>query len=152
MVEKAFNRPVVFVLPVLESYNRKRLIQKQVAFIIPGKQLFIPQLLIDLRDFRQPEQRHGEKFLPAAQCLLLFHLLKENTTGLNLKAIAEKIGYTQTTITRAARDLVEKNMINIEGTKEKKIVWQSDKKALWQKARPILQSPVKLERLLVRLW
>ncbi len=143
MVEKAFNRPVVFVLPFLESYNRKRLIQKQVAFIIPGKQLFIPQLLIDLREFRQSVQKHGEKLLPAAQCLLMFHLIKENIETLNLKTLAQKLGYTQTTITRAVRVLVENDIAKIEGKKEKWLILGQDKKALWQKALPLLQSPVK---------
>ena len=143
MVEKVFNRPVVFVLPFLESYNRKRLIQKQVAFIIPGKQLFIPQLLIDLKDFRQSVQKHGEKLLPAAQFLLLFHLIKENIEFINLKTLAEKLGYTQTTITRTVRVLVENDIAKVEGKKEKWLILGQDKKALWQKALPLLQSPVK---------
>ncbi|NOY59639.1 MAG: MarR family transcriptional regulator, partial [Calditrichaeota bacterium] len=143
IVEKAFNRPVVFVLPFLQSYNRKRLIQKQVAFIIPGKQLFIPQLLIDLREFRQSVQKHGEKLLPAAQCLLLFHLIKENIETLNLKTLAKKLDYTQTTISRAARVLVENDIAKVEGKKEKWLILGQDKEALWRKALPLLQSPVK---------
>lgn len=143
MVEKAFNRPVVFVLPFLESYNRKRLIQKQIAFVIPGKQLFIPQLLVDLREFRQSVRKHGEKLLPAAQCLLLFHLIKENVEPINLKTLAKKLGYTQTTITRAVRVLVGNNIANVEGKKEKWLIWGQNKKSLWRKALPLLQSPVK---------
>ncbi|WP_456409076.1 MarR family transcriptional regulator [Caldithrix abyssi] len=143
MLEKTFNCPVVFVLPNIESYNRKRLIQKQVAFVIPGKQLFIPQLLIDLRDFRQSAQQQWEKLLPAAQCLFLYHLLKEPIETNNLKEIAEKLHYTKMTVTRAAKNLQEKGIATIEGKKEKRIIFGGEKKELWKKALPFLQSPVK---------
>ena len=143
IVEKALNSPVVFILPFLEAYNRKRLIQKKVAFVVPGKQLFIPQLLIDLKEVRRPEQNHNGKLMPAAQCLLLFHLLKENIEPLNLKAVAEKLGYAQMTVTRAARMLEEKKLAVIEGARGKRIVFGQDKKALWQNALPLLQTPVK---------
>jgi len=143
MIEGIVNRPVVFILPSIEAYNRKRLIQKRVAFVIPGKQLFIPQLLIDLREFRQPAPQKKEKLLPAAQCLLFYHLLKENLEQFNLKTIAKKLGYTQMTVTRAVKVLEENNLAVIEGTKEKRIVFGQDKKALWQTALPLLQTPVK---------
>ncbi|NOX87542.1 MAG: MarR family transcriptional regulator [Calditrichaeota bacterium] len=143
IVEMAFNRPVVFILPAIESYNRKRLIQKQVAFVIPGKQLFIPQLLIDLREFQQTASKQREKFLPAAQCLFFYHLLKENLEPLNFKTIARKLGYTQMTVTRAAKVLERNGIATIKGTKEKYIVFGTDKKKLWEKALPLLQTPVK---------
>jgi len=143
IIEKALKLPVVFVLPFIESYNRKRLIQKQVAFVIPGKQLFIPQLLIDLKEFRQTIHKQQEKLLPAAQCLFLYHLLKENIKTYNLKAIAEKLHYAKMTITRAAKNLEEKDIATIEGKKEKRIIFGGDRKELWKKALPFLQSPVK---------
>ncbi|GBD92470.1 hypothetical protein BMS3Abin05_00042 [bacterium BMS3Abin05] len=143
MAEQAFNRPVVFVLPFIESFNRKRLIQKQVAFVVPDKQLFIPQLLIDLREFRQSALKRKEKLLPAAQCLLFYHILKENLQPFNLKTIAEILGYTQMTVTRAAKVLEKNNLGIIKGRKDKRFVFEQDKKTLWQKALPFLQNPVK---------
>ena len=144
VIENAFNKPVVLVLDAIEAYNRKRLIEKQIAFIIPGKQMFIPQFLIDLREFRYTAQKKKEKIQPAAQCLLLFHLLKENVEDVNLKTIAEKLNYTPMTITRAANELNEKALCRIEGRKEKKIVFERDKKAIWEKALPYLQNPVNI--------
>lgn len=143
IVENAFNRPVVLILEPIEAYNRKRLIEKQIAFIIPGKQMFIPQLLIDLKEFRYTAQKMNEKIQPAAQCLLLFHLLKENVEKMNFKKIAEKLNYTPMTITRVVNELADKNLCRIEGRKDKRVIFEVGRKALWDMALPYLQSPVK---------
>jgi len=144
LVEEALDCPVVFVLPFLQAYNRKRLIRKQVAFMVPGKQLFIPQLLIDLRDFRQTVPMKKERLTPAAQCLLLYHLLKEDAQFFSLKELARKLNYTQATITRAVGELVQKGLATKRiNHKTVQILFGEDKKALWQKAQPFLQNPVK---------
>jgi len=142
-IEKNFNVPVVLVLEPMEAYNRKRLIEKQVAFIIPGKQMFIPQLLIDLKEFRNAKKKKKDTLQPASQCLLFYHLLKENVEPLNFKMIAERTNYTPMTITRAATDLAEREICRIEGRKDKRIIFDADKRAIWEKAQPFLQNPVK---------
>ncbi|GBD87639.1 hypothetical protein BMS3Abin03_01573 [bacterium BMS3Abin03] len=143
LLENTFNLPAVLVLEQLEAYNRKRLIEKQIAFIIPGKQMYIPQLLIDLREFRNTAQKKKEKLQPAAQCILLYHLLKEDIEDMNFKLIAEKTNYTQMTITRGAKELADKQLCRIDGTKEKRIVFNDERRTLWNKALPYLQNPVK---------
>jgi len=143
LLEDVFNIPTVLVLEHLEAYNRKRLIEKQIAFIIPGKQMYIPQLLIDLREFRSTAQKKKEKLRPAAQCILLYHLLRENVEDKNFKMIAQKTHYTRMTITRGAKELADKQLCRIEGTNEKRIIFQEIRKTLWNQALPFLQSPVK---------
>ena len=143
LLENTFNLPAVLVLQKLEAYNRKRLIEKQIAFIIPGKQLFVPQLLMDLRENRNITSNKKETIQPAAQCILLYHLLKENIEKMNFKMLAEKTTYTQMTITRAAKDLEEKQLCRIEGTSERRITFFERGKTLWEKALPFLQNPLK---------
>ncbi|MCK7468892.1 MAG: hypothetical protein MZU91_12730 [Desulfosudis oleivorans] len=47
--------PVVYVTRTLASYERKRLIEQKVPFLVPGNQLYLPDLGIDLREyFRKP--------------------------------------------------------------------------------------------------
>lgn len=142
-IEQIFNRPVVLILEPIEAYNRKRLIEKQIAFIIPGKQIFVPQLMIDLREFRYAAQKKKEKIQPAAQCLLISHLLRKHVEMMNFKMIAEKLNYTPMTITRAVNELDEKALCRIEGKKEKKIVFERERKDIWETALPYLQNPVK---------
>ncbi len=144
LIEHTLNYPAVFVLPFLQAYNRKRLIQKQVAFIVPGKQMFIPQLFIDLRDYRAAVPTKNKQLLPAAQCLLFFHLLKENLEWLPLKTIAGKLNYTQATVTRAVQALAEKEIAQkILKNKQVQIQFKGRAYDLWDKALPVLQNPVK---------
>ncbi len=143
LIENTFNMPAVLVLEQIEAYNRKRLIEKKIAFIIPGKQMYIPQLLIDLREYRNTVQKKKEKLQPAAQLILLYHILKENLEKMNFKKIAEKINYTQMTVTRSAKELAEKQLCMIKGSKEKRIVFDDKKEIIWNKALPYLQSPIK---------
>jgi len=145
LVENAYNLPVVLILKHLEAYNRKRLIEKQIAFIIPDKQMFIPQLFIDFKEFRNAVTKKSEKLLPAAQCLLFYHLLKEDLNGINLKTIAGKLNYAPMSITRAVKDLEEKQLCTTNGRKEKTINFEQKNRELWQMALPYLQNPVKKE-------
>jgi DNA-binding MarR family transcriptional regulator len=143
LVENTYNLPAVLILNQLEAYKRKRLIEKQIAFIVPDKQMFIPQLFIDFKEFRNTVKKRGSKLLPAAQCLLFYHLLKEDLNEINFKTIAGKLNYTPMSITRAVKDLKEKQLCKTSGRKEKAIVFEQKKQGLWQKALPYLQNPIK---------
>ncbi len=128
----------------LSVYVDKRLIEKQIAFVIPGKQLFIPQLMVNLKEFRYDDNQNRREIIPpAAQCLLLYHILKEKLEQLNFKQIAAKLNYTPMTITRAANQLKEINLCLMDGAKDKRLTFAGDRKILWEKALPYLQNPVK---------
>lgn len=127
----------------IEPEIKPLLSDKQIAFIHIDKQMYISQLFIDLRKFREQTKTTEGVLHPAAQVLLFFHLLKENLTGMNFKAIAEKTNYAQMTISRAAKKIAENRLCRIEGTKEKSIVFKYDGKTLWNLAQKYLQTPVK---------
>ncbi len=135
--------PVVFVLGRIESYNRNRLIQQKIDFITADKQIFMPSLLIRFKEYFSPIVSKRRKIQPAAQCLLLFHLQKQNLSGLGFRKIAEFFPYSYLTITRAVDNLLEAGLCEIEGTKEKTIFFNTNKAGLWQNALNLLANPVK---------
>ncbi len=142
IIENSFGKPVVFVFENVEAYNRKRLIQKNVAFIIPGKQMYLPFMFIDLKEIKQVYRKKVEKFTPAAQCLLFYYLLGNNLNGINFKTLAEKLNYGGMTVTRAANALAESGICSLAGTKEKFLVFEKKKMQLWNEAKPYLINPV----------
>lgn len=138
-IKKHLNKIVVVVLENIQAYNRKRLIEKQINFIVPGKQLFLPDLLIDLRESYPREKTQKETLMPSAQLLIIYQIL---SSDLNwkieehpFKDIAQKFGYTPMAITKAIVNLKNHGLIDVFGEKEKFIRFRYDKTALWEKTK-----------------
>lgn len=68
-LKRLFNKTVVLILDHVVSYNRSRLIKKKVNFIVPGKQLFLPEMLVDLKDgdTKRRSFKEKQKLIPSAQ-------------------------------------------------------------------------------------
>ena len=143
IIQKAFQLLTVAVLQPIEAYNRLRLIEKKVPFIIAGKQMFMPQLFIDLKEFGVHVTEKQETMQPAAQLLLLFHLQVESLEGFNLKTIAEKLEYNSATITRAVKYLLSINLCVLHGTKDKFLHFNFSKHELWSKSESLMFNPTK---------
>jgi len=145
-LEEISSLPMVFLIDHIEAFQRKRLVEKKIPFIVPGKQLYIPHLLIDLNEVKRGKPvGHRDKLSPATQCLLLFHLQVENLDEMQLKIIAEKTGYSAMTVSRAAKELMQFSLCNIIGTKEKALEFVLTKKELWNKAVAVAINPVRLK-------
>ena len=150
LLKNAFNKMIVLVLQNLQAYNRKRLIERGINFIVPGKQMYLPELLIDLREsFNQPRAKQKtDKLLPSAQFLLLYHILNRNNNwkmeNNSFKEIAQKLNYTPMAITNAVDDLKQHDIVDVFGEKEKYIKFKFEGKDLWRRAEEqnILTSPV----------
>ena len=143
IIQKAFQLLTVAVLQPIEAYNRLRLIEKKVPFIIAGKQMFMPQLLIDLKEFGVGVSEKQETMQPAAQLLVLFHLQVESLEGFNLKTIAEKLEYNSATITRAVKYFLSINLCVLHGTKDKFLHFNFSKHELWSKSESLMFNPIK---------
>lgn len=143
---EAFHHPVVFVLELVESYKISRLTQAKVNFIVPGKLIFIPSLLITLRELKNKAKVMPEKMPPVAQMLVLYHLEKGKLDGLNTAEIAELTGLAYPTINVALRWLDTNNIITLVGGKQKHVEIALSKIELWEKSLPFMSSPI--ERIL----
>ncbi|WP_338103003.1 hypothetical protein [Methanolapillus millepedarum] len=132
--------PVILAVSSLSAETRRKLIQNKINFMIPQNQLYLPDLLMDLKDpVRQ--KRKTEFISPAAQLLILYHLQIESLEIFSLKEIAKKIGYTPKTITVVANELKSKGFCEIAGSKEKKLIFPEREK-LWSQTEKQMRSPV----------
>ena len=149
-IKNLLHQKVVIVLENVQAFNRKRLIEKGINFIVPGKQLYMPDLLIDLREnFVHPKTRQkNETLLPSAQFLLIYHIIhRKQQWKLQehpFKAIAQKLGYTPMAITNAINNLKYHGLIDVEGEKEKFIRFRGERQDLWNMAHQqnLLINPV----------
>ncbi len=143
---ETFQHPVIFALKTVESYNITRLTRSKVNFIVPGKLIFIPSLLIVLRELKNSVKAMPEKMPPVAQMLVLYHLEKGTIEGLNTSEIADLTKLAYPTINVALRWLEANNIIALIGGKQKHVQIASGKMELWNKCLPLMSSPV--ERIL----
>ena len=144
----------LFILETVGGYERKRLIEGKIPFLAPGQQLYLPDLGLDLREqFRAPK-RGNPKISPAAQVVVLACLLRRMApesefTGAGL---AERFGYTKMTMARALDELRQLELVECEGERRfARHRFLITGRELWEKARPVLRSPVK-KRVYVDEW
>lgn len=148
LVRKITQLPVIAIFDKLEAYNRKRLIEKRIAFIVPDKQLYMPEFLIDLKEFGVADKKKQSTLTPVAQQLFLIFILdKKNDLkleNLTFKELAFLLGTNPMGITRAVENLKYHELIEVTGDKEKFIRFIFDRQQTWYNAehRNILINPV----------
>jgi hypothetical protein len=143
-VQTAFEGVVIFAAQSISATMRARLIARGVPFAVPGNQLYIPQLAIDLREHFRSTPARGERFTPAAQIVLFHHILsggEEKPTPTNL---AERLHYSAMSIGRAFDELESRNLAHVEKHgREKQLVFNTDRRTLLEVSRTLLRSPVR---------
>ncbi|MBM3404299.1 MAG: hypothetical protein FJY10_05360 [Bacteroidetes bacterium] len=135
--------PVILLLGGIESYKRNRLIQKRINFIMANRQIYLPDFLIDLKDYLKHESARKGHLTPPAQFLLLYHLQKESLDRTTYRQLTTKVPYEYLTVSRAVENLVRFGLCNTEGAKEKLLRFGDNRHEIWENALPFLSSPVK---------
>jgi len=140
--------PVVFILSVLPSNTRNRMVQKGIPFIVPGTQAFLPGALVDLRERFPKRSGKGRTSLsPTAQLTLLFHLEREPLSGLPLRSIAEKLHCSAMMLSKVKDELEEAGICEVERIgRSMALKFSAANRALWNLAQDRLTSPVKKTR------
>ena len=144
-IQKKLEKRIIIVTDTITAINRKRLIENRISFIIPGKQMFMSELLIDLKDFEKDKTfKKSVLLLPSAQLILLYQILhkEDNLSQYTFKELAEKFQYTQMGITKAIENLKRLAIVKVEGTKEKNIIFEKDIEKLWKDSEGLCINPV----------
>jgi DNA-binding MarR family transcriptional regulator len=138
----------IFGASTLAAYTRRRLMGYKIPFIVPGNQLYLPDLGIDLREYFKKQQKPDKMLTPQAQFVLLAYLLRrpaiDKWTASSLAAIFQT---TRMTTGRAIDNLAGHELIEIiPKGREREIQFIDTGKGLWEKALPALSSPVNKRR------
>ena len=142
--------PVVYVTGALASYERKRLIEQKVPFIVPGNQLYLPDLGIDLREyFRQRSQVPDTALSPATQAMLITALLRKRwQADWQPAEVVTELGYTPMTLSRAVKELTTAGIATLHNEgRARRLHMERSAAETWEHAKPLLRNPVKR-----RIW
>lgn len=144
-LEKLSGAVGIYVAQVMSSYERQRLVGQHVPFIVPGNQLYLPDLGIDLREYFRKRREAADRGLsPATQALLISALLKPWKAEMHPAELADGLGYTSMTLSRAVKELENAELATVVAVgRERWLRFEDNAQAIWTKALPLLRDPVK---------
>ena len=141
---------LIYVRAQVTAYNRKRLIEQKIPFIVPGNQMYLPMLGLDMREHFRRLREETPTFSPSTQVVVLYALLRDAGEVLIPTEMAPRLGYSAMTMTRAFDELETASLaeVTVRG-RERCLRFKGGRKEIWEKAQPFLRSPVN-KRLLIR--
>ncbi|WP_040855933.1 MarR family transcriptional regulator [Thiorhodovibrio frisius] len=141
-------RVVILVIERLSNHNRHRLISQHVPFIVPGNQLFVPELAVDLREhFRSERDTPADGLTPAAQLILLAVLIGRIGPETTPSELASQFHYSAMSMSRAITEIEAFELADTEvAGRFRHVRFRLPGEALWSRALPHLRSPVRKRR------
>ncbi len=138
-----FGQPVVFILKSGPTYERQRLTDKGVYFVMSDRYAHLP-MLIALE--KTSDRKIASVLTPVAQYILLYHLQVRNLEGLSAKEIAELIPYSYESTTLGITCLQDVGLCEKIQTGQRKKILHFTSKGwdLWKNAQPMLVSPLEM--------
>lgn len=144
-VEILVGMPVVVILDSLSYYERERLINQGVYFVISDKYAFLPSLIVNVQ--AKKKVKNPARLTPAAQYVLLYYLLSEKPKEeYTIKDLEQIMPYNYVALARAVANLEDCKLCNTEikdNTGIKFMRFGDLKRELWTKAQNYLSTPVK---------
>ena len=96
VLQPKFDGELVYLRQQIDAYQRKRLIEQRVSFIVPGNQLYLPTFAIDLRDYFRKAKTATDKLSPLAQATYLYAIYHGDLLPLPLHRAAELLECSKT--------------------------------------------------------
>lgn len=135
---------VIYGVHNTSSSHRKRLIDQRIAFVVPGKQLYLPFAALDLRETGAARKAKTiGKVSACAQQLLLLKCLGQ-WPQMPAQAWAEFLGVSKMTVSRAYRELHDAGIARLDQDgRQVNLYFEMEGRNLWEHALPFLSSPMK---------
>jgi hypothetical protein len=138
------DRPIVYVCEQITSAHRRRLIEQKIPFVVPGNQMYLPMLGIDLREHFRHVHTEVTQLAPATQAALLLLLNAPNQQSYDTQELATRLDCSRMTASRCLKELAatDLNLVRVDGRKGV-LEFDGDRRELWQRALPLFADPVK---------
>jgi hypothetical protein len=146
-ISDRLSQAIVFCPKTLASYERRNLIRYRMAFIVPGKQLYLPHLGIDLRERVPQAELDLHRLSPSTQSLLIWSLLNMPAQDEWEPAqAAAALQYTPMVASRAGREMEAAGLMSAKKMGRFKCLKRIGTPVeIWSRAQPYLRNPVQRE-------
>lgn len=150
--EKAGRDLAVLLFEAMTPARRHALLTRRMAFITPMAQIFIPEILMDLRERTpRPPPKAAETFSPTAQLAILGSILRPVPDDpASATVLARRYGVAIMSMTRAFDELQTAGLADARRIGQHRALrFHQGGRALWDEASPRLQSPIRKVRSVV---
>jgi hypothetical protein len=133
--------PVVFILRHGPTYERQRLLDKNIYFVMSDKYAHLPMLVA--MEYTA-DRKVNTMLTPIAQYLLLYHLQVNSIEGLSARDIVQFVPYSYESVTLGLTCLADVGLcLKVQdGLRSKYILFNYKGRELWQAAQPYMISPI----------
>lgn len=140
-VADLFGIPAVFILKPGPTYERQRLMDKGVYFVMSDQYAHLP-MLVALE--KTSNRKRAIALTPVAQYILLYHLQEHGLEGLSAREIAEFIPYSYESATLGITCLEDVGLCKkVQADQRKKTIhFELKGESLWNQAQSYLISPL----------
>ncbi len=147
-IAEAADCEVIYVSEAMASYNRVRLIEQKVAFVVPDNQMYLPTIGMDLREHIRGLRNKEEtlQLSPSAQTVVLqaIYFGIGVGEGISQQELSKLTTYTPMTLSRVFNELGQHDFAEVKDRgRERVLRFREGGRPLWDSAKPYLRSPVK---------
>lgn len=141
-LERILGKTCVFQFQQLASNERNRLIERGVYFVVDGKYVYLPYLMVNSREGKEIDK---ERMQVSAQCMVLYQLQVGSLDGCTLLDLEKILPFKYVAQSRAVRQLEAMQIITVteDSNRVKHIAFEKSGYELWKEAEPLMQSPIK---------
>lgn len=143
-VREVWNHDIVYVRAAITRQNRQRLIGQRVPFVVPGNQMYLPMLGIDLREHFRTVGEKKRVVSPVTQALLLAVLYARDKEPATPSGMAKILKYTPMSMGRAFGELERLGIgEHVVKGKNRELRCVKEGAHLWDAVLPFLRTPVR---------
>ena len=141
--QKKWPGAVIVVKRAVRSNDRQRLINHKIPFAVPGNQLYLPDIGLDMREHFRKIRNERKLFSPSTQMLVLRVLLTRSYGPFVSTQLVGMLPYTPMTIKRAF-DEIEQARVGVAHMRgrERELRFKATGRELWDATLPFLRSPI----------
>lgn len=151
VLEGKFDGDVVYVRDQIDAYQRKRLIDQKVAFIVPGNQLYLPTFGMELREFFRHAKIRTKHLSPLAQATALFAIYHPQELPLSLHRMANLLDCSKMSMSRSFSELKALDLVSTDKDgRERELKLKRNPRETWHTAQEFWRTPVRKRLRLTR--
>jgi len=142
LIMESSNNHVVFYFDRLTIQNKMSLTNHGLGYIIGDNQFYIPELSIMINENYNHKPINPKSKLSIGTQNILFKLLVLDMIEVYQKGLSGILNEEEYEVYRAVKELENKKILTVGKTLGHRIVFLKDKEAIWERAKPLLKSPI----------